>query len=459
MTGIRQIILGLLVFAGINFSPAAIAEDEDWGVEDNTQQEESMSGNSEEPNEGSSEKGSGGSFLNKLMEAAGDALGEKVDDELDRLSGNYKGKITDIVLVERLGNKLVIDARYEGIKRSDGVSIVKEVMYQGAVLSGFTSTPTPVRSKDGKVRLAIKLGGESEDDGWGVENEETSDETYSDQIRLSLVRNKKPEKQFGSLAFDIDKLWIDSDEPDQPFSDDEEIELEDDGQDGKIKPMPGVFVKPGVVIKPAPIRTANVKSTPKISQNDTKQRVPAKPVLTRQKPILGNVITIKGRYDIFANANRIKWSTGKGTVDKIAEGPKARGYIKKIAKGKLSTGNNASKMIYAHPAPSRNGFSMGVLPNVKLDKNTKFKSAVGFVGNSTKSDGVVFSVYLIDPTTKKRIGRKYRKRVNSNKYDYIDFDLSRYKGRTASIVMRIDGGDNSAYDSSVWIAPKLVVTE
>lgn len=460
MPAFRKLIICSLVSFSLGICTAAFAEDEDWGIEEDSSAEEVQVDDSETEDSEDTKSESSGSIFDKFIKAAGSALGEKVEEEIDRVSGSYEGKITDIVLVERLGNKLVFDARYKGIKRSDGVSIAKEVMYQGEVLESFNSSATPVRGKGGKVRLAIKFKGESEDDGWGIEGEDkASDEIYSDQIRLSLVRDKNPDKPFGSLAFDIDKLWVDSDEPDQPFAEDEEMELEGDSeQGGTIKPMPGVFIKPGVVIKPAPLKagTASVANTkvqsPKASATGKTQKVPARPIKVRPK----NVIAVTQRFDIYENANKMQWSTGKGNIQKIADGPKERGYIKKIARGKLSTGNKASKLIYAHPAPRRDGYSQGILSNVKLVKKTRFKSAVGFVGNNTKSDGAIFSVFLVD-SNNKRIGRKFRKRVNPNKYEYIDFDLSRYKGKVVSIVMRIDGGANSAHDSSVWIAPRLEV--
>ncbi len=447
MTEIRQVALSLLLIFSFCFSVNAFAEEDDWGIEKETDQPELTASGDEEADvdkEDTGKSDSGGSFFNKLMEAAGGALGSKVEEEIDRLSGNYDGKITDIVLIERLGNKLVFDAHYEGIKRSDGVSISKEVMYQGTVLSGFKSTPTSVSGKGGKVRLAIKFKGGEEDDGWGVEGEDdVGDEVYSDQIRLSLVREKNPDKPFGALAFDLDKLWTDSDEPDQPF-DDEAMELEEDsGKDGTIKPMPGVFVKPGVVIKPAPLKSSNLKP------------VVAKPVLVKPKGIL---VVVNNNYDIYSNVEKLKWSTGSESDEKVGIGARVRNNIRKIEKAKLSTGNNATKLIYTHPAPNRDGFAEGKLSNIKLVKKTHFKSAVGFIGNSQKSDGAIFSVYLID-SNGKRVSRKFRKRVNPNKYEYIDFDLSSYKGKVVTIVMRVDGGANSSHDSSVWIAPRLEVVE
>lgn len=455
MTRARLFLLFVFCFSGFSFSSFSLAAD-------------------------------GESIFNKFVEAAGEALGDKVEDELDKLSGNYEGKITDIVLIERRGNKLVIDARFEGIKRNDGVSIVKEVMYQGEVLSSFVSTPSPVNSRDGKLRLSIKFNSEGESDGWGIE-EDSGDESYSDQIRLSLVRDSKPEKSFGALAFDIDKIWTDSDEEDVPFEEDEEISLADEDDSAQARPKPGVFPKPGLfiapgaVMKPAPLKVIPLKTAPakvhpsqSAAQQTTAQgqQTASKPnsqisstqsnstnsgVRTQRLPakVQPMPITVNGSYDIYANAGKAKWATREGKVANVAVGARSRGAVKQIDKGKLSTGNSASKMIYTHPAPNKDGYIMGVLPQIKLGKSIHFKSAIGFVGNASKSDGVLFSVYMVDPVSKKRIGRKTRKRVSPKKYEYIDLDLSRYAGKTVSLVMRVDAGATATQDNAVWIAPRF----
>ncbi len=441
MTRARLFLLFVFCFSGFSFSSVSLAAD-------------------------------GESIFNKFVEAAGEALGDKVEDELDKLSGNYAGKIADITLVKRLGNKLVFDVHFEGIKRTDGVSIVKEVMFQGEVLSSFVSSPSPVNRRDGKLRLSIKFNSGGEDDGWGIESD-SGDESYSDQIRLSLVRDSKPEKPFGALAFDIDKIWIDSDEEDVPFEEDEEISLADEGDSTQPRPKPGVFIVPGSVMKPVPLKTAQLKAdTSKVNpaqgqhaktqqsavaqsstqSNSTKSGVRTQRLATKIQPM---PITVNGRYDIYANAGKIKWATGKGKALKMVVGARSRGAVKQIEKGKLSTGNSASKMIFTQPISNHDGYITGTLPQIKLGQSIHFKSAIGFVGNASKSDGVVFSVYMIDPVSKKRIGRKTRKRVSPKKYEYIDLDFSRYAGKVITLIMRVDAGATATQDAAVWIAPRF----
>ncbi len=452
MTRARLFLLIVFCFSGFSFSSVSLAAD-------------------------------GESIFNKFVEAAGEALGDKVEDELDKLSGNYAGKITNITLVKRLGNKLVFDVNFEGIKRTDGVSIVKEVMFQGEVLSSFVSSPSPVNRRDGKLRLSIKFNSSGEDDGWGIESD-SSDESYSDQIRLSLVRDSKPEKTFGALAFDIDKIWIDSDEEDVPFEEDEEISLADEGDSTQPRPKPGVFIVPGSVMKPVPLKTAPLKASPSkassakidASKANTAQASTAQVgtsqgqavkapqssstsggVRTQRLPtkIKPMPITVNGRYDIYANANKVKWATGKGNKIQMAVGARTRGAVKQIEKGKLSTGNSASKMIFTRPISNHDGYITGTLPQVKLGKSIHFKSAIGFVGNASKSDGVIFSVYMVDTTTNKRTSRMIRKRVDPKKYEYIDLDLSRYAGKVVTLMMRVDAGSTATQDTAVWIAPRF----
>ncbi len=444
MTKARLFLLFVFCFSGFSFSSFSLAAD-------------------------------GESIFNKFIEAAGEALGDKVEDELDKLSGSYEGKVTDITLIERRGNKLVFDVRFKGIKRSDGVSIVKEVMYQGEVLSSFISSPSPVNSRDGKLRLSIKFNSDGEDDGWGIESD-SGDESYSDQIRLSLVRDSKPEKPFGALAFDIDKIWIDSDEEDVPFDEDEEISLADEDDSAQAGPKPGVFPKPGLfiapgaVMRPVPLKAASLKAgavtvntvqgqqaagnsqVSSTQSNSTNSGIRTQRLPTKIQPM---PITVNGSYDIYANAGKAKWTTGKGKTVNVSVGARSRGLVKQIDKGKLSTGNSASKIIFTQPVSNHDGYITGTLPQVKLGKSIHFKSAIGFIGKASRSDGVVFSVYMIDPISRKRIGRKTRKRVSPKKYEYIDLDLSRYAGKVVTLIMRVDAGATATQDTAVWIAPRF----
>ena len=142
----------------------------------------------------SAEESSSSGSSNELFKGLMGLLQEGIDEFI----GNYKGSLGDVTLIERLGNKIILEVTYDNIKRSDNVHVQGEVRYFGAPLEGFSNTLNSVSGSRGKVKLAIGWS-QKEDDGW----ETVSSEVESDQIRLFLVRKSNPDRPFGEIIYDI----------------------------------------------------------------------------------------------------------------------------------------------------------------------------------------------------------------------------------------------------------------
>lgn len=387
-----------------------------------------------------------GDLLEKLKDAAGDALEETVDEKLeeglDNLSGDYKGKITELVLIERRGNTVTFDVKFEGIKKSDGVSIEREVLYGGDVLDGFVNESVAVNEKSGTMRLSVKYRpGESDGDDWGSDSSYDEEQVYSDQIRLALIRDENPERQFGTLVFNMSKEWTTSSDPDQPpqeESSDDEIKLENEGK-GESRPPKGIFIKPGSTLKPLVV-------APESKVNGAKP-LPVKPIA---------VINVNGSYDLYKNATKAKWINGKRQP--VAINPKKNsksGFIRTMPKGKLSTGNAAINLLNAYPEMRKNGVITGEMPVMVLGKNIHFKSIIGFLHGAKSKDGVGFYVFVKEDG-RKRLRKVYGKKIKPNKYENVDINLSRFAGKKIQIILRVTAGRSYVHDFAVWVAPKLV---
>ena len=399
----------------------------------------------------------GNSLFNKLMDAAGDALEEKAGEKIDELSGTYKGQIDSLILQERRGNIVIFDVKFSGIKKQDGVFIQREVLYGGETLNVFEDEWVAVDKKSGEMRLSIKFKGATEtDDDWGVEDDsEESGAVISDQIRLSLVRESNPDRVFGTLVFDLPKEWTESNEIDQPpatTDEDEAITLAEEEGDADKKPparvVPGRFIKPGTVMSPVkPTKPLTTKPAVK-PEKPTVKPVQVKPATVSIAPIV-----IKDRYNFFANAAKASWKNGSGQSLPFPGSPKdKRGFVRTLKEGHLHTGNKAVKMIQTHPEWKKRGTIVGTFPLMKFDGAFKFKAVVGFLKGAAQSDGARFGVYIkADGKTRRLAG----KTVKPNKYQQLEVDLSRYKGKTCQLILKVDAGRNSAQDWAVWVAPKL----
>ncbi len=190
-----------------------------------------------------------GGFMDTLFNALGNAANESLKTGIDEFIGTYKGRIGEVKFLERRGNSIVLEVKYEGVKRKDGVYVKGEVLKWGEPLDGFKSTLSSLRNKSGSVIMTISH--KQDDSGWGVSPEQV----ISDQLRLSLVRETNPERPFGELLYDFTKTWTDSSEieiPEEPKASDAAIELAEGEKPEQTKP--GVSdikpVKPGAVLKP-----------------------------------------------------------------------------------------------------------------------------------------------------------------------------------------------------------------
>lgn len=386
---------------------------------------------------------------NELIEGLMGILQEGIDEFI----GNYKGSLGDVRLIERLGNKIVLEVTYDNVKRSDNVYVQGEVWHFGNKLEGFSNTLSSVRGSHGKAILSIGWTQE-EDDGWGT----VASEVESDQIRLFLVRKSNPDRPFGEILYDMSKIWTGSDAPDEEMvamDDDDGIELEDGETGSEEKPAPSIFVKPGTVLKPyKPAGTIQAQTPARTAEPPAAQTTtPASPTLAT--PVLSGVRTVQAgvqQYDFYAKARSAKWRTSAGDIPFPGRTNDERGFARTLVNGTLNSGNKAVSLLQMHPEWKPKGWIDAHYPAMILGDGLHFKSVVGFLKGANQSDGAVFQVYVKSDNKYYRVARS---RVESRKYSSIDADLSGYAGKKVQIVLRVRAGQNSKQDWAVWVKPRL----
>ncbi len=389
------------------------------------------------------EEGAGSTWLQQMMGTAGEAvkgaIEERVEDELDEWAGTYKGRITELELVERRGNALVLDVSYRDIKRADGVYIQGEVLSGGMPLEGFSSDLSAVHGRSGLMRMTLSYEAGAGDEGWGVE----VSETQSDQLRLSLVRETHPDRPFGSLTYDLSKTWTMSDEPDVPEAEEEAIALaEDEELEGAAAPDKApekVFVPVGTVLRPVQVSPAKPAAAP--------SRVAGRPAAKPKTPAPVD------SSNLYAQARLATWQSRSakrlpfpGTTDD------RRGFVRTFARAKLSTGNAARRVLQTHPDRRSRGWIRGVYPPLTMSVPMQFRAVAGFLQGTKASDGATFSVFVKED---KRMRRVIRKHVKPDQYVNLQADLSRWVGKRMQLVLQVDAGASGVQDRAVWVSPRL----
>lgn len=390
----------------------------------------------------------------------GDLLMNILQEGIDEWIGNYKGSLGDVKLLERLGNRVVLEVTYNNVKRSDNVYVQGEVLDMGAALEGFKNSLNSVSGSQGKVRLAIRWAPE-EDEDWGT----VQSQVVSDQIRLYLIRKSNPEKPFGEIVYDMTKVWTDSNEPDveeSTVADADGIELADEeAETGISAPEPsqpskpaGIFVKPGTILIPKtqmeqvkPAQPGTVQTIP-----STPSKTTTPPVVTSVKPIQAKPLVRIDAYDFFSKAESAVWKSSAGSLKYPGAVNDPRGYARPVAKSKINPNNSAISMIEMRPEKKSTGWIDAHFPAIILGDNLKFKAVAGFLFGAKPSNSAAFQVYV---KTDNRYHRLISKRIAADKYQSLVADLSQWAGKKVQIVLRVRASAAGSPKGAVWVKPRI----
>jgi len=401
----------------------------------------------------SKDSGALSGFLKILGDAAQDVLEDEVQEEIDDWAGTYKGRIGEVVLLERRGNAVTFEVKYNNVKRSDGVYVTGEVLQWGEVQEGFNTTVSPVQEKSGSVKLTI--GHQQQDDsGWGLPAEDVA----TDQIRLSLVRETNPDRPFGSLVYDFQKTWTASSDIEVLPEDletaeeapEEAIELAEgetpeEGQNssaGSSAAKPSVsIVRPGTVMSPSKAATTQRTATSTAAAPATIRPLSAKAVIP--------TVT---KYNFYENAGSAKWKNTSKDLTYPGSSNDKSGFVRSLASGVICPGNNAINLLETHPEWVNGGNIEGRYPLMTIGSNVKFMAVGALLKGAETSDGVIMSVYVLHENKRQPV---LRKRINSKNYSNLEANLSDWAGKTVQIILNVSAGQTSSQDWAVWVNPRL----
>jgi hypothetical protein len=91
---------------------------------------------------------------------------------------------------------------------------------------------------------------------------------------------------------------------------------------------------------------------------------------------------------------------------------------------------------------------------VELPNSAKFSAKVGFKEGASRTDGVVVSFAIIEPSGK-TVTLKSMKVAYDGKLDLVEADLGPMAGQKITFVLRVEAGDNYDDDYVIWVEPKL----
>lgn len=396
-----------------------------------------------------------GDMFDSILDTLSGAAQEVMQEKVDEFTGAYSGQLGEVRLVKRLGNKVILDVTYQGVKASDGVNVQAEVLSGGISLEGFSTHLVPVSGKEGQVRLTINKLDSAVDEGWGIATD-NSDSLESDQIRLFLVRETHPDRSFGQLVYDLPKTWTDSSEPDESpeITDGEEVVELAEGETldnkGRTSTEPAKpFYPAGVVLEPS-----------KLPAEAASRQPPQVAVQKQQPQVVQQVkpVPYVQSYEFYTleNARKAQWRSNGGTLAVNGSFQNSTGSIRTIGSGKLSTDNSAKYMLLVDLPrhTNTNGFIIGTYPPMRLKSGLHFKAIAGYIKGASANNGAVFVVNVIDVQQGSR-HQILRQKVAANKIARLDADLSTWAGKKIKIELMVDSNKNKTPDRAVWVKPRI----
>ena len=424
--------------------------------------------------EGSGDQGGG--IMDTLLKAVGSAAQESLQEGIEDFIGTYKGRIGEVKLLKRQGNAVVLEVKYEGVKRKDGVYVQAEVLQWGEPLEGFSYTVSTLRDKRGSVNLTIGWQAQ-EISGWGISSGE---QVVSDQLRLSLVRETNPDRPFGTLMYDFAKTWTNSSDIEIPeemtdsvaTGTEDAIELaEGETEEGQtsgagtaptlqrpVLILPGAVLAPGQVTATQPppptahVTSSGIKPSPPTSTQPTSQAAGSS-----TKPMLNTTLATSmvykvSNYNLYENAQKAQWRSAAGVLSCPGSANDNRGFVRLINESMICPNNKAMNLLQTHPQWANGGWIEGRYPVMTLGNNVKFKSVGAMLKGANSSDGVLMEVTVLDNG---RHNRVIRKRINCRGYTNFEADLSKWAGKKVQILLRVSTGKTSTQDWAVWVNPRL----
>ncbi len=372
----------------------------------------------------------------ELLKGVGAVLNEKLQDEFDRWLGNYEGKIEQVRFLEQTPDSITLEVSYRGIKRTDGVTIRGEVLRGGLPLPGFTSTLGQVQGKEGIARLTIDWQSEA---FLGWEESATPTSERSDQLRLFLVREDRPDRPFGELIYDFPKSWGES-SPMEGGEEGEAVELaEDEGSNEESASSGNTDTQPPFTAGQILVPVGGMQSVQGV----------------KRSPRVPEGIVAMERYDFYDNAGKAEWRSNYGKLPFPGRPNDSHGFARLLPQARITDrGLGAGKVLESHPAWRHDGWIEGRYPMMLLaDKPLVFRATASLLKGARHSNGALFKVYLKEKNY--RIRRIYAAHVRRNDTRAINIDLSRWRNKRVQIILRVEADGNSAQDWAVWVSPRI----
>ncbi|RLC20296.1 MAG: hypothetical protein DRH93_13950 [Deltaproteobacteria bacterium] len=159
-----------------------------------------------------------------------------------------------------------------------------------------------------------------------------------------------------------------------------------------------------------------------------------------------------GMHSLYIEAQKARWVSKSSKVVFNSDRVPRFGVAKSLSKGRLSNGDIAGKLLLTQPAWAKDGYIQGEFPAIKLGRKPHFKTIVTMLKGAHPSTLLSFDVLIRDG---KRITVVTQQRFSGTKPIPLNVNLSRWKGKTIRLILRVRLLKGTKPAPAVWVNPSL----
>ncbi len=164
-------------------------------------------------------------------------------------------------------------------------------------------------------------------------------------------------------------------------------------------------------------------------------------------------LPVDRHFDFFENAPKAYWqASGSSRLRFPGREGDQRGFARQLSEANLTTGEQVERLLQSHPEGRGRGWIQAIYPPLTLANEMRFRARIGFLAGTKESDGARFSVHVREGRQRFRL---LSRSLGPEQAVDVEGDLSRWAGRTISVILRVNAGTSAVNDWAVWVNPRL----
>ncbi|GAP14016.1 hypothetical protein LARV_01776 [Longilinea arvoryzae] len=159
-------------------------------------------------------------------------------------------------------------------------------------------------------------------------------------------------------------------------------------------------------------------------------------------------------YNLADKGCDASWKSTVGGLTCPGSEDLTNGFVSKVNGPNTETGQENEAALVVAPSAGDGGYIEGRFPNFKIQNGDHFKTVIGCMASSPKCD-VMFQVNIsVEGGAVQSLGSWTQ--TSDKSLQKIDLDLSAYKDKNVSIILKVLNNGKAEDDRAFWLLPRIL---